>query len=177
MMMATWRGAGRGRSACAAGSGSRQLRPVGIDCQSQRLDLHDLLFLVAQRVVDLLDVIVGRLLHLGAVLLVLVLADGVLFFELLQMLHRVAAHVAHGDALLLGVLAGDLGEFGAPFAGERRNRNAQLLAVDDRVEAQIGGADRFVDGAHHGLVPHLTEIMRGSGTVTVATWLSGDAAP
>ena len=108
-----------------------------------------------KRVVDLLDVIVGGLLHLGAVLLVLVLADDVLLLELLQMLHRVAADVAHGDALLFGVFARDLRQFRAALAGERRDRDAQRLAVDDRVEAEIGGADRLVDGADDGLVPHL----------------------
>ena len=70
---------------------------------------------MAEFVVDLLDVIVGRLLHFGAVLLVLVLADGVVLFELLQMLHGVAADIADGDALLFSVFAGDLGEFGAAF--------------------------------------------------------------
>ena len=97
--------------------------------------------------VDPLDVLVGGLLDLVAVLLVLVLADAVLLLELLQMLHRVAADVADGDALLLGVLAGELGEFLAALLGQRRDRDAQGLAVDDRVEAQVRRADRLVDGA------------------------------
>ena len=41
----------------------------------ERLDLHDLGFLLLQDLVDLLDVQVGQLLHLGDRVLLVVLAD------------------------------------------------------------------------------------------------------
>jgi hypothetical protein len=95
----------------------------------------------------------------------------------LQAFHPVAAHVAGGDRGALGILAGELGEFLAPLLGQLRIGSRSVVPVDDRVEPEPGGADRLVDGADIGLVPHLTEIIRGSGHRTVASWFSGMRAP
>ena len=51
------------------------------------------------------------------------------------------------DAALADEAATLLVEFG--------NADAQNLSLDRRAEAQIGVADRLVDGRHHALVPHL----------------------
>ena len=47
------------------------------------------------------------------------------------------------------------------------------LAVGAGIEAEAGVADRLVDRRDQALVPDLTVIIRGSGTLTVPTWLSG----
>src|SRR5437879_8949578 len=92
-------------------------------------DRLDFLFLVGQHLVDLLDVAVGQLLHLVGLLAVLVLRDLVIFLGLLQRLHAVASHVAHGDARLLGVFVPELGKLVAPLGRELWQRNADQLAV------------------------------------------------
>src|SRR5689334_11616109 len=60
---------------CAA---TRSFRP------SNALDRHDLFFFAGERLIDLADHPVGRLLHFGRVPLLVVLADLVLFFHLFQ---------------------------------------------------------------------------------------------
>ena len=77
----------------------------------------------------LCDVLVGELLDalLGAALLVV--ADVAVVDELLQVVHHVAADVAHGDAALLGQVADDLDELLAPLLGQLRDRQADDLAV------------------------------------------------
>jgi hypothetical protein len=92
------------------------------------------------------DVVVGELLDavLGAVLLVaphLALVD-----ELLQVVNRVAAHVAHGDPPLLRHVAHDLDELLAALLGELRDREADQLAVVGWGQAQVGLLDRALDG-------------------------------
>ena len=86
-----------------------------------------------------------KLLDLGLHPLLFVLADDAVLLGLLQVVLGVAAHVADGDLLLLGVLAGELGQVLAALLGQRRDRDAQGLAVDDRVEAEAGVADRLLD--------------------------------
>src|SRR5690606_21621403 len=92
MMIATcvaWRGA----CGIARGSG---------------LDLHDLVLLGVQRLVDQLDVSVGHLLHLLLPELGVVLGQ-VVGPGLLDPVHAVAAQVADGDAGMFGILRRDLG--------------------------------------------------------------------
>ena len=71
-----------------------------------------------------------------------VFADIAILFGLFQEVHAVAAHVAYGDARILGIAVRDLGQFLAALFVEFGQRNAQVGAVDDRVEAEIGLADR-----------------------------------
>ena len=54
----------------------------------------------------------------------------------LEVIHPVAADVADGDPRLFGILAGKLGEFLAALLGQLGDRQADVLAVDDRVEAE-----------------------------------------
>src|SRR6185312_8067593 len=96
----------------------------------------DFLFLVRERVVDLLDVAVGQLLHLVRLLAMLVLRDLVVLLGLLERFHAVAADVAHGDAALLGVLVRELGELVAAIGRELGDRDADQLAVRRRIEAE-----------------------------------------
>ena len=96
-------------------------RPSG---QCGRLNLHDLLLFGFQGFVHALDGLVGHLLDLGLHALLVVLVDGPVLLGLLEVVIGVAADVADGDLLLLGVLAGDLGQLLAALLSERRDRNA-----------------------------------------------------
>src|SRR3546814_14993050 len=119
------------------------------------LDLEDLLLLLGQGLCELLDVLVLSLLNLFGPVVVLIFGDFVVVFHFLQHLHAVAAHVAHRHARLLGIVAGDLGEFDAALFRQGRDRHAHELAVAGRVEAEAGIADRLLDGTHHAAVPYL----------------------
>src|SRR5438876_7922278 len=109
------------------------------------LYLHHFGFLVLEQLVDLLRVVVRQLLdaNLGAVLVVG--ADLALVHELLEVPHRVAPDLAHGDPVLLGHVAHDLHELLPPLLGELRDRQADQLAVVRRRQAQIGLLDRLLD--------------------------------
>jgi len=80
----------------------------------------------------------------------------------------VAAGVAHVHAAFLGLAVGGLDEFLAALAAHVRERDAHELAVDDRVEAEVGGLDGLLDGLHEAGVPRLTWIRRGSGVLMAA---------
>ena len=64
---------------------------------------------------------------------------------------------------MLGILVRELGEFLAPLGIERRDRQPQQRAVDDRVQAEVGLADGLVDGLTWLLSQTCTEIVRGIG--------------
>src|SRR5215468_10415476 len=96
MMMATCAGVREPAPACSRASGRRS-------------DIHDIFFFGSQRFIDLLDVLVRQVLHLGLALAVLVLGDLVLLLAGLEGLHAVAPDVADRDARLLGITVGDLG--------------------------------------------------------------------
>ena len=68
----------------------------------ERSDLHDFLVLVSAGVVDQLDIFVGQLLGLFLQLLLVVLGKLAGLLHCLELVHGVAADVAHGS---LGVLA------------------------------------------------------------------------
>src|SRR5690606_4168437 len=72
-----------------------------------------------------------------------------------EVVHAVAPDVAHRNPRLLGILPGDLGQFLATLLVEFRYGNTDRGAVDHRVQAQIGIADRLLDGRHEALVPDL----------------------
>ena len=71
-----------------------------------------------RHLIDLLHELVRQLLHFGRVLALLVLADHVVFFEFLQHVHAVAAHIAHADAGVLGILVRELDQM-AHFSAHR----------------------------------------------------------
>src|SRR6266540_2405617 len=108
-------------------------------------NFEDLGLFLLQQLVDRVRVLVGELLHplLGTVLLVA--ADLPLVDELLQMVHDVAAHVAHGDSAVLRHLAHDLDELLAPLLGQLGDRQADQLAVVRRGQAQVRLLDRALD--------------------------------
>src|SRR6266498_3317576 len=130
---------GRGRSARKVLSLVRRLKVRRL------LNLHDLGFLALEEVVDPRDMLVRELLHplLGATLFIV--ADVPVANELLQVVHRVATHVPHGDAALFCQSAHDLDELLAPLLGQLRNRQPDELAVVRRRQPQIGLLDRPLD--------------------------------
>ncbi len=81
------------------------------------------------QLVDLLDVAVGDLLHLVEAFLLVVLGDLVVLQELLQPVVRVAADLADAVAAFFGQLVDVPGQLLAALFGERRDRNADDLAV------------------------------------------------
>ena len=93
------------------------------------------------------------------------------------MVEAVAADMAGGDARLLGIFVRDLDQLLAALGVELGDRDAEELALDDRVEAEIGLADGAVDGLDRGRSQTWTESMRGSGTLTVPSWLIGMVVP
>src|SRR4051812_6573332 len=118
MMMAICRGAGTSLVNQAASSTASVTFQAPIDklaLLGRSLDLHDLGFLAGESFVDLLDHLVGQVLNLGGEGVVLVLADVSLLFHAFQVLHSVAADIAHSHPRLLGVFVGDLGELMTPL--------------------------------------------------------------
>jgi hypothetical protein len=99
-----------------------------------------------QGLVDAFDRLVGELLNVVVHSLLFVLADGAVFLGALQLVVGVAADVADGDLLLLGVLAGELGQLAPALLGQRRDRDADGCAVGDRIQAQARGPDGLFDG-------------------------------
>ena len=146
MMIATWRGTGpapvAGSAFARARLGARHLLRISFSLASAASSI---------------SLIVSSVSFCTSMLepLALVLADLVLLLVLLEMVHAVAADVAHRDPRLFGILADQLGQFLAPLLGQIRDRQADHLAVGDRVDAQIGVADRFFDRRDIRFVPHL----------------------
>ncbi len=108
-----------------------------------------------RRGIDILDRVIGQLLDFDLEPLALVLTDVVLFLVDFQMIHSVTADVAHRDSRLFGILAGQLGQFLAPFLSQIGDRQTDHRSIGNRVEAQPGRADRFFDRTDIALVPHL----------------------
>src|SRR5690606_33494939 len=118
-------------------------------------DLHDLLLLLSERIVDPLDVIVGELLDLVRPDAMLVLGDFSVLFHFLEVLHAIAAHIAYRDAGLLGVFVADLAQLLAALLAQLRDGNAHELAVACRVEAEAGVADAPLDRRYQATIPDL----------------------
>src|SRR6266516_974054 len=119
------------------------------------LYLHHFSFLVLEELVDLLRVLVRQLLDtaLGAVLLVG--ADLALVDELLEMPHRVAADLAHGDSVVFRHIADNFYELLPPLLGELRDRQPDQLAVVRGRQAEIRLLDRLLDRLDRARVEHL----------------------
>src|ERR1700688_949953 len=146
MMMATWVG-GLGVSGLAASAFAGNT--------SIGSDLKDLLFVLRQGIVDLLDVLVRRLLHLFAAPAMVVLGDLAVLLHLLQRLHPVAPDVAHRYPPLLGIFVSELGQLLAPLAAELGDGHAHKLPVALGIDAQIGVPDRLFHRDDQAPVPDL----------------------
>src|SRR5690606_9794608 len=98
MMTATWRGTPEG------GVGALMLAPS---------DRHQLLFLGLDHLVDVLDRVIGDLLHLALEAALVVLADGLFLQEVLGLLVGVAADVADRHLGRLALRVHQLGQLAA----------------------------------------------------------------
>ena len=113
--------------------------------------------------VDVLDVLVRELLDLVHAPLGVVLGDLGVLLHLLQLLVGVPPHVADGDPALLGHVLGHLDQLLAPLLGERRDVDADDLAVVARVHRELGLLDGLLDLGQHRAVPGLDDHQAGLG--------------
>src|ERR1700684_2580084 len=102
------------------------------DNGNDRLDLHDFLFLSSEGGIDLVNGLIGRLLHFRLLVLFVVLADRVLLPELLKEVEAVAAHVPPPDPRVLAIFVRDLDHFLAPLLVQFWNADAEDRALDGR---------------------------------------------
>src|SRR5262249_11190763 len=103
MMMATWRGASNGAGEAINGTSGIDMAERESCNRSSVLDGHDFFFFGSERMVDFGNRFVGRLLDQVGLVLVIVLADLVVLFELFEDVEAVAPHVPHGHAGVLRV--------------------------------------------------------------------------
>src|SRR5215469_12436235 len=132
------------------------------------LNLRYLLFFGSGEIFDLFGFSVGELFEFFEGALVLVLADFLVFFELVDGFFDVPADVADGGTVVFERLVDLLDELLAPFAGGRGNRNAHDLAVGVGIEAEVGGANGLVNQWHGAGVPGRDQQGAGVGNGDVA---------
>src|SRR5690606_41774391 len=113
MMTGTWLGPPEG------GVGALMLAPS---------DRHQLLFLGLDHLVDVLDRVIGDLLHLALEAALVVLADGLFLQEVLGLLVGVAADVADRHLGRLALRVHQLGQRAAALLGWRRQVEADRRA-------------------------------------------------
>ena len=101
------------------------------------------------------DAGIGRLLDLAGKPVVIVLADLVILFQLLDHVHGVAADMAHRDARGFGIFVRDLDQFLAPLLVQFGNAQADHLSFGRRRQAEIGVDDRLFDRMDQRAVPDI----------------------
>src|SRR5690554_3070746 len=138
MMMATWRGMHGGADSAFMPTPS---------------DRHQLLFLGLDHLVDVLDRVVGDLLHLALEAALVVLADGLVLQQLFRLLVGVAADVADRDLGRFALGVDHLGQLAAAFLGQRGQVDADRGAGGVGRQAEVGGEDGLFDRGDHGLFP------------------------
>src|SRR5260221_545734 len=147
MMTATWRG----------------MAPLSLSCErrsSDISDLEDLRLLRLQDLVDRLEVFVVQLLRV--LLAVLLLIFGYVL-GLLDLVDRVGAGVPPRPPSLFGVLMDHLHQLLAALFGQRRQGDANDVAVIRRRETQLGALDGLLDRLQQAFVPRLYREQLGLG--------------
>src|SRR5690242_105293 len=147
MMTATWRG----------------IAPLSLSCErrsSDISDLEDLRLLRLQGLVDRLQMIVVQLLRVLLAVFLLVLGH---VLGLLDLVDRVGPRVPHRHPPLFGVLVHHLHQLLAALFGERRQGDADDVAVVGRREPQLRRLDRFLDRLEQAFVPRLHREQLGLG--------------
>ena len=143
----------------------------------QRLYLHDLFFFGSDQLIDLFDEAIGRFLKLVLHALVVVLGDVVIFELRAQIVVDFMAHVADGDlavfALLLTIFTRSLRRSSLSAGIDRRIELPSTLGV--RPKSLFSMALRISPTVLRSKAAIIKE--RGSGTLTVATCLSGTDVP
>ena len=144
-------------------AGAKDPPSAAADLFRGSLKLHELLFLGAADLVDLLDVFVGQFLQVLFGLYLVVLGDLRVLLELLDIVHGVAADIADGHLGVLAVLAHLLGQFLTAFLRELGEDQSDDSAVVLGVNAQIGGLDGLFDLLQKAAVPGLDDQRAGVG--------------
>src|SRR5207244_2541524 len=107
----------------------------------------------------------------------LVLGRLAIFLQLVELVSRRAPQIAHGDAALLGLMLHALHELAPTLLVELREHDADDHTVVRRVEAEVGVADRLLDGADLRLVMRVDTSSRASGTLNWAKDCKSMSAP
>src|SRR5205807_4392187 len=147
MMTATWRG----------------MAPLSLSCErrsSDISDLEDLRLLRFQDLVDRLEVFVVQLLRVLLAVLLLIFGH---VLGLLDLVDRVGAGVPHRHAPLFGVLMDHLHQLFAALFGQRRQGDADDVAVIRRRQTQLGALDGLLDRLKQAFVPRLYREQLGLG--------------
>src|SRR4029453_12718011 len=151
-----------GRGSCGVSPGS-----VGSSL------IEQLFFLVRQRPVE------GRLVGVGHVVELLLGPLQVVRPEIAVLLHALElvaggpAQVAEGDLALLRHVPDQLHQLAHPLLGQRWEGEAHDMAVVGGVEAEVGLADRLLDGVHRALVERSDDQEPGLGHGEVRQLLQG----
>ena len=107
----------------------------------------------------------------------LVLAGLAVLLDAVQLLHRLAADVAHRHPGVLALGLGLLDQFAAALLGQLRNGDADDVAVVGRVDAEVGVADRVLDVRNWDCSYGLMTTSRASGTLMLDSWVIGVDEP
>ncbi len=156
-------------------SSKRSRSPVALVVR--HLDLLEFLFLVARTSSTSATSWSVSLWSSFSDALQVIFRDLVLVLKPLERLLRVPPDVADGDPGLLGPLVHDLDQLLATLLGERREREADHVAVVRRREAEVAGMIAFSIAPMAFLSNGWITSRRGSGTENEASWLSGVAVP
>src|SRR6478672_6159514 len=111
----------------------------------RRSDRHQLLFLGAYHLVDVLDGLVGEFLDVRFAACRLVLGDLLVFQQLLDVVVGIAADIADGDLGVLPLAMDVLGQFLATLFGESGQVDADDGAGRVGRQAQVRRQDRYFD--------------------------------
>src|SRR5215813_8269866 len=160
-----------------ATAGLASATTIRLMAETELSDLHHLFLLLRDDLVDLRDSGVGLLLDPVAGALVLVLGDLLVLEQGLELLVRVATLVANGDLVLLALGLHLLGDLLAPLLGERRDGQADYLAIVHRGETQVRLAERLLHVLEQALLPglHRDQPRLGNGEAGHAAQRGGRA--
>src|SRR3546814_7454601 len=95
-------------------------------------------FLGRRRFIDLGNILISQLLHIGLATLLVIGRDFLVLDQILDRLVGVTPHIADRDLGVLHFALDDLGEVFAALLGERRDIDADGLAGGVRRQAEIG---------------------------------------
>jgi len=129
----------------------------------RRTDFQDFLFLLLDRVVDLLYVLIGQLLDFRFRFAQFVFGQFRIFLQFLQLFVGIPPEPTDVHFRVFSVLLANFGQLLATFLGERRQRYANDLAVVRRRDAQTRHGDGLFDFLDELRLPGLNREKSGFG--------------
>ena len=118
----------------------------------ESLDFHDLLFFGMTDAIQFSHETVGQFLKLIFAALAVIFRNHLLGLKVLDVLHHIAADVAHGNPRFFETVMDFLDQVPTAILGERRQVQANDQPVIIGGQTQFRGQDRFLDGLEGGLV-------------------------